>query len=257
KDLLEQTPRRLAETLDFVTKTSTRGSLRPGADGWRTTVRVRLIHAQVRHALSNMPHWDAGAWGTPINQTEMVGTNLAFSSIFMDGTRKLGARYTPAEAQSIMDLWRYSGYLLGVDEPLLARSDTQGRRIAAAILATQAPPNEDSRRLIEALTRVSLTANPPAALGDVQRSMTHYLIGDYYANELNLTADVGRDAARATVPAAGRSADLLRGLPFGNRVSVRSGRLLWKSITKGLLGKNPSEFLIPEHGQGVRSAALP
>jgi hypothetical protein len=48
-------------------------------------VRVRLIHARVRHALSRSPAWRPDAWGAPINQYDMAGTVLLFSSKLFEG----------------------------------------------------------------------------------------------------------------------------------------------------------------------------
>lgn len=66
--------RRLAETGRFVTEVSQLDGVRRFADGFKTTVRVRVLHAQVRRMLSLSPAWDTKAWGVPINQADMAGT---------------------------------------------------------------------------------------------------------------------------------------------------------------------------------------
>ena len=258
KDLLEATPRRLAETMDFVNRTATPDSMLPGGEGWKATVRVRLIHAQVRAALSHMPHWNQEAWGLPINQTEMAGTNVAFSSIFMDGMERLGFRYSAAEKQSVMDLWRYSGYLIGVDEPLLAKTNLEGRRLVSAIGATQAPPDADSKRLIDAVMNVSIVPNPRESVRSVNHALTRYLLGDFYADALQIPKDGPLDAMRFSLPAGAELGDMTRAmLPFGERIAVRTGRAIWNRVVESTLGRHPTEFLIPENGRGVRSPTTP
>jgi hypothetical protein len=258
KDLLEATPRRLAETMDFVNRTATPDAMLPGGEGWKATVRVRLIHAQVRAALSHMPHWNQAAWGLPINQTEMAGTNVAFSSIFMDGMERLGFRYSAAEKQSVMDLWRYSGYLIGVDEPLLAKTNLEGRRLVSAIGATQAPPDADSKRLIDAVMNVSIVPNPRESVRSVNHALTRYLLGDFYADALQIPKDGPLDAMRFSLPAGAELGDMTRAmLPFGERIAVRTGRAIWNRVVESTLGRHPTEFLIPENGRGVRSPTTP
>ena len=36
-------------------------------DGWKLSVRVRLVHAQIRRLLSESGEWDREAWGMPIS----------------------------------------------------------------------------------------------------------------------------------------------------------------------------------------------
>ena len=56
-NLLRRAPGRLAETARFAVATSRPGGLRRFADGFKSTVKVRLMHAQVRRLL-----WQSGRW---------------------------------------------------------------------------------------------------------------------------------------------------------------------------------------------------
>ena len=60
--------------------------------GWRAVVRVRLMHAAVRARLSCSAAYEAvaAADGVPINQIDMVVTQLAFSAVVVDGLERLG-----------------------------------------------------------------------------------------------------------------------------------------------------------------------
>ena len=66
--LKEQALKRLNETARFVQAVCRPGGMRPLADGWQITVKVRLIHAQVRRMILKSGKWDEGAWGAPVNQ---------------------------------------------------------------------------------------------------------------------------------------------------------------------------------------------
>src|SRR5262249_21959159 len=60
--LEEQAPKRLNETARFVRATIAPGGMRPRADGWRMTLKVRLIHAHVRRMILRSGRWEAPAW---------------------------------------------------------------------------------------------------------------------------------------------------------------------------------------------------
>ena len=72
--------RRLSETARFVEAVSHPDGVRPGSPGFVATVRVRLIHARLRHRLRAWPGWRAAEWGAPINQYDLAGTVLLFST---------------------------------------------------------------------------------------------------------------------------------------------------------------------------------
>jgi hypothetical protein len=52
-----------------------------GGCGWAAVLRVRLLHSAVRVRLSQQPKWDTAAWGVPINQEDLLVTQLAFSQV--------------------------------------------------------------------------------------------------------------------------------------------------------------------------------
>ena len=57
--LVQGVSRRLAETAKFVSAVAEPGGLLPGAEGFRITMRVRLIHAQVRRLIRLKGGWRA------------------------------------------------------------------------------------------------------------------------------------------------------------------------------------------------------
>src|ERR1700733_5498854 len=153
--LAEQAPRRLQETSRFVQATIRPGGLRPQGEGYRISLKVRLIHAQVRRLILRSGRWDSGAWGEPVNQHDQVGTLLLFSLLVLDGLRQLGLRISSEDAEAYMQLWRYSGTLMGVDTELVPTTESEARRLADLIAATQDEPDADSRLLTHALLNTS------------------------------------------------------------------------------------------------------
>jgi len=143
--------RRLVETAAWWIDVTTPGNLRRHAKGYQATLRVRLVHAYVRDAMNRRQDWDYDAWDRPINQLQTVGTLLLFSLVFVLGTQFLGIRYTERERADIIHLWRYVGWLLGIDEELLPATEEDAWRLLWLLATTEFVPDEDSRRLAKAL----------------------------------------------------------------------------------------------------------
>jgi ER-bound oxygenase mpaB/B'/Rubber oxygenase, catalytic domain len=88
-------------------------------DNWMTglaqnsILKVRLLHAMWRYKLSNSDKWDM-AWGVPINQEDMIGTNLSFSLLIIRGLKKMGVNISISEEAAYMSLWNDIGHLMGI-----------------------------------------------------------------------------------------------------------------------------------------------
>lgn len=149
--LIDTTADRIANTGRYVYSVSMRDGLRVGNAGYRQTVHVRLLHARVRLDVLRRGEWDTEQWGWPINQADMALTALLFSHGFARFVRKLGVRVTDEEEDDLVHLWRYAGYLMGVREELLCATVGEADRLATLVDAIDAGPDEDSRRLLDAL----------------------------------------------------------------------------------------------------------
>jgi ER-bound oxygenase mpaB/B'/Rubber oxygenase, catalytic domain len=90
-----------------------------GGDGWKAALRVRALHAKVRHALlSRREHdnWNVKDLGIPINQEDLAATLLGFSVNALLGIELvLGYAISKQERRDYLALWRYIGWLLDID----------------------------------------------------------------------------------------------------------------------------------------------
>jgi hypothetical protein len=143
--------RRVAETTKWWMDVTTPGGLERFGEGFKTTVRVRLMHALVRHQVARRPDWRIEEWGLPVNQADMMATYLGFSVVFLIGQRYMGVTLNRQESEDVMHLWKYIGWLMGVDEAWLYDSEEAGRVALYQNILTQAPPDESSRQLGRAL----------------------------------------------------------------------------------------------------------
>jgi len=104
------------------TPTIPASTLRPGGKGWKMALRVRCLHAKVRRSLllASSQKWDQENYGIPINQEDMVATLLAFSFNVLYGIEFMaGITLSNQEKVDYMALWRFVGWLLGVDTSIL------------------------------------------------------------------------------------------------------------------------------------------
>ena len=153
--LVHRASQRLKDTTRYVFAVCQPDGLSRRSEGFAMTVRVRLIHAQVRRLLLESGQWRSDAWGTPINQCHMAGTNLMFCVGVLDGLTRLGYRFKPVEREALIHLWRYAGYLLGVENELLIADEFEGHRLLDMMFAFEPHPDDDSRALVNALMQTS------------------------------------------------------------------------------------------------------
>jgi ER-bound oxygenase mpaB/B'/Rubber oxygenase, catalytic domain len=251
--LEEQAGRRLNETARFVRGTIAPGGMRPRAEGWRLTLTVRLIHAQVRRMILRSGRWDAASWGAPINQHDELGTSLLFSVVLLEGLRQVGVHVTQADSDAYMHLWRWSGWLMGIEPDLLPATESEGRRFGEIIAATQGAPDDDSRRLTRALLGSPVReANSPHERTNARRlerfsvGMCRALLGDETADRLG----VSQTSWRYVVPFARRlvsSMELVReSVPFGDVPALWAGTRYWDRVVDLGLAGAAAELALPQ-----------
>ena len=74
-----------------------RGGLQRFGDGWKLSVRIRFIHAQVRRLLNRDTDWDAVSWGVPISAAHLGYAVACFATRTVHHSESLGVRYTEEE----------------------------------------------------------------------------------------------------------------------------------------------------------------
>lgn len=111
--------RRLGETQAWAFAVSRPGGMAPGGEGWAATLHVRAMHALVAERFERGDRYDVATHGLPINQADAAATLGLFNSTAILGCRLLGRHVPRADGDAIMHLWRYVGWLMGVDDDWL------------------------------------------------------------------------------------------------------------------------------------------
>jgi hypothetical protein len=129
--------RRLGETETWTRAVTTPGAMRRYEDGFKLTVHVRLMHALINDRFERGDRWDTGRWGLPISQADLAGTLGLFSGALLIGARALGWLVTPQDSRAVMHLWKYVGWLMGVNEDWLFDTERQQNLLNYHILRCQ------------------------------------------------------------------------------------------------------------------------
>lgn len=182
----KDTRKRLEETGEFVFNVTKQSAWRRG-EAIDRILKVRLMHAAVRYFTLHSGKWQA-AWGQPINQEDMAGTNLAFGYIVLRGMRKSGVAFDEQAAQGYLHLWRVIGHFMGVQEGLLPENTHAAYLMDRAIAKRQFRASEAGRSLTKSL-RVALESFVPnPALKSLPAAQMRFLLGDAIADLLDLPA---------------------------------------------------------------------
>ncbi len=223
--------KRFAETLQWALDVTDDGGLEPGGVGYRSTLRVRMIHEFVRRYVSRRSDWQAEDWGLPINQTDMAATLVGALIAPATGGLAMGVVLSPRELDDIAHTTRYVGWLMGVDDYWLPRSFRDGVRILHHTLGALSAPDETTRQLVEPMAADPLDWHLPAPTGlrrkvarALHLSITATYLGPRTMRELGLPTLVlpWYPAMRIPVNLARSAAALF--LPGGLERAGRRGR---------------------------------
>ena len=121
----DQGVRRLRQNIRHMVEIFMPYGLMRDSDGWKLSVRIRLIHAQVRRLLKDSEDWEAEEWGTPVSAAHTGYAITSFSARLLMHMKSLGATYDDEERESFMSIWRYSGRLMGIPESILFHDEEE------------------------------------------------------------------------------------------------------------------------------------
>ncbi len=171
----------------------------PGGDGWKLTLRIRLVHARSRLLLKDSCEWDEAAFGVPISTAHMLLGAACFSGRLMQHVDRLGGGFSSEERAAWVHVWRYSGTLLGIPDAILFHDEATAVRTFEIGNLCEPPPDEHGIILAN-----SIINSVPCVLGvsssEIRRSdaLKYYQISrELIGNEL---ADIVRFPPPKAIP---------------------------------------------------------
>jgi hypothetical protein len=181
---LETDPfRRILETAQMIVDVMAPGGLEPGAYGLRSAQKVRLMHAAVRHLIRQSGQWNP-EWGEPINQEDLAGTLLSFSTLVLQSLEKMGCDFTPIERLAYYHTWRVVGFVMGLDERLMPETPEGGEQLMASIQRRHYRASPEGQAMTKALLEMMQHLTPGNVFDGIPATLTRYLIGDTTADYL-------------------------------------------------------------------------
>jgi hypothetical protein len=252
--------RRVAETTSWWLACIDDEGMQPGAPGHMMTLRVRIMHALVRRQLLGRADWDAEKLGVPVNQVDMQATYLAFSVVQLLALKTTGLWLTRRESDAVMHLWRYIGWLMGVEASLLCDDESEGRRMLYHNVLGQAPADDTSVALARALMDEPLQRhypNLPRLRGLLNRarhqSLVSWFVGSNGLRALGLPAAWPWYPLLMAVPLALRST-LLHAVPPLGEAWRRHAREVQRRYLDVLMGAHRAGHLTGHSPHGMNRA---
>ena len=136
------------------------GGLERDGDGFRLSLRVRFVHARVRHLLAHSDNWDYARYGTPISAAHLAFALTVFSMRLLQYSALVGTNFNEEEHASVMDVWRYTGYVMGLPEAVIFTTEEEARKIFDIAYMCEPPPDEDCAATANALiSAIPVTAS--------------------------------------------------------------------------------------------------
>ena len=170
----DQGVRRLGQNNRHMMEIFLSGGMYRHGDGWKLSVRIRIVHARLRYLLNNSEDWDAEAWGTPISAAHLGYAISAFSARLLMHMKTLGAEYNDEEYASFMAVWRYSGHLMGIPQTILFRDAEEALKLYDVGLIC-----EPSSQIESVVMAHSLVNSAPLIAGvaepQARRSLARYV----------------------------------------------------------------------------------
>ncbi len=164
------------------------GGLHRDGDGWKLSTRIRFVHTRIRGLLANSDDWNHELWGTPVSAAHLGFAISVFSRRLLDYSLKLGAKFNKEEYDSVMAVWRYSGYLMGIPETILYTDAAAAERTYKMSYMCEPEPDADSiavaNMLINAIPLVADIEDPveQKKLVGLAHRLSRALIGNRMAD---------------------------------------------------------------------------
>jgi hypothetical protein len=189
KRIIDAIGERLAETGFFVMEIFKPGAFITAKSAFLVCAKVRLIHAFSRYFILNYAKdWNSD-FGKPVNQEDMLGTNIAFSQIVLRGLLKLGIAVSEEEHQKVLAYWKWIGELIGIDVSFWPETSKEAFELDKLIRTRHMRPSEAGQKLTKALLDYYRKTVPDPALASQVEGIVAFFLGKEASDALNLKSN--------------------------------------------------------------------
>ncbi|MGY6523324.1 MAG: oxygenase MpaB family protein [Mongoliitalea sp.] len=186
KRITEEVGQRLMETALFLLDAFKPGTFLQVNESLLTLAKVRLIHAFSRYFVKHYVKDWKSEWGVPINQEDMIGTNLAFSMLVIRGLDKLG-KYPGLEVyEAVLYYWKLLGQYLGLAVEYWPETSKEAFELERLIRKRHLKRSEAGIQLINSLMRYYEQTFPEPAMTASLKRIIAFFVGKEASRALDL-----------------------------------------------------------------------
>lgn len=190
KRITEDIGMRLTETALFLLDCFRPGTFLEDPKSLLSIAKVRLIHAFSRFFINKYgKDWNR-QWGQPVNQEDMIGTNLAFSLLVMRGMEKLGRFPGKETHEAVLHYWKLIGFYLGINTSLWPETAKEAFELEKVIRRRHMRSSEAGRKLVNALIAYYKQAIPDENLAGIAETMMAYFVGEQASDALGISQKI-------------------------------------------------------------------
>ena len=163
------------------------GGLYRENDGWKLSTRIRFVHTRIRSLLAQSGDWNHEAWGIPVSAAHLGFAISVFSKRLLEYALQVGAKFDKEESESVLAVWRYAGYLMGIPETILYTDGADAEKIYKISYLCEPQTDADSiavaNGLIQAIPSVADVTDPAETqkLTGLAYKLSRALIGNQLA----------------------------------------------------------------------------
>jgi hypothetical protein len=181
---------RLSETALFLLDCFRPGTFLDNQEALVSLSKVRLIHAFSRLFISKYgKDWDEN-WGIPVNQEDMIGTNLAFSLLVLRGMEKLGKFPGRTIHEAVLHYWKVIGFYLGINISFWPDTAKEAFELEKLIRKRHMKASEAGKILINALLTYYKSTIPDPNLSGSSETLISYFVGEEASQALGISQKV-------------------------------------------------------------------
>ena len=165
------------------------GGLHRNGEGWKLSTRIRFVHTRIRNLLKHSDEWNHEAWGMPVSAAHLGFAISVFSKRLVDYSLLVGANLNEEEQESVIKVWRYTGYLMGIPETILYTTTEEAVKMYKIGYMCEPPADAESigvaNMLIQAIPTVADITDPEEQekLRELAYRLSRALIGDQLADQ--------------------------------------------------------------------------
>ncbi len=188
--ILDQIGERLGETTRFVLDIFKPGAFTSQDEAYLACAKVRLIHAYSRFFIRKYSKDWSPDFGEPINQEDLLGTNLAFSHIVLRGMTKLGMSPSAKEHQAVLRYWKWIGGLMGIEPSLWPTTAKEAFELDRLIRKRHLKPSDAGKKLTKALLEFYQKNIPDSFLTSQLEALLSYFLGKEASKAVGISGKI-------------------------------------------------------------------